>query len=362
MSLISFGKSIFLKLISKKKVRFIPNLIEPKFLILMNQNIGDFIVCSPILKNIKLASPKSQIHVLANEVNKDLALENPNIDNVVIYKNKWQKLFPMLLGLRKENFDIAIELEAKVVTKVIILLKIINAKCILAVSKTEGRYGMNPNDVLPYDFYTNYKLKHQRDTCLDILRLMNIKCLDKSYDVYYKNHHKQKVVSYLASFDSTSVFIALNIAGSSKNNKISPADVHKIILGLYASKKNIVIILLHKPSDREDISNLIPDEASSFAFLSYPTQSILEAAALIDAMDLVISPDTSIVHIACALNKPLVSIYTANKNNFDKWYPISSSNKVIFSEHISSLESLDISKIIDSSLNLLSNNSRYLGH
>jgi ADP-heptose:LPS heptosyltransferase len=78
------------------------------FLILMNQNIGDAVVCSPILREIKLAYPNSEIHVLASSTNKDLAHINPNIDKVIIYQNKWHKLIPILLSFRKESFDVAI--------------------------------------------------------------------------------------------------------------------------------------------------------------------------------------------------------------------------------------------------------------
>ena len=185
MNFSNYIKIRFLKVISRHKVRPLVLSSSPKILILMNQKIGDMIVCSPILREIKSAYPYADIHVISSEVNKDLALSSPYVDKVYVYKNQWQKLLPLLLSLRKLNFDVAIELEYKVISRIIILLKIINPNCILSVSKSEGRYGMDPQTIMPYDYYTNPNLIHQRDTCLDILRLLNINCKNKSYDVFY---------------------------------------------------------------------------------------------------------------------------------------------------------------------------------
>ena len=93
---------------------------------------------------------------------------------------------------------------------------------------------------------------------------------------------------------------------------------------------NIIVILLHKPDDRDWVSKLTPHETSSYTFPSYPTESVLDLAAIIDNLDLIISPDTSIVHMACAFNKPLVAIYRKHMKLFEIWRPISNCNYVVF--------------------------------
>jgi hypothetical protein len=136
-----------------------------------------------------------------------------------------------LLKLRRYDFDVAVELEAKIVTRVILMLRIINPKCILSVSKREGRYGIEPQEFFSYDLYTDDKLNHQRDTCLDILRLMHIKFTNKSYDVFYSKQKKIKALSFISSFDESKIIIALNTKGSGYENEIHSADVLKIIEG-----------------------------------------------------------------------------------------------------------------------------------
>ena len=355
MNFSNYIKIKFLKAISRHKVRPLVLSSSPKFLILMNQKIGDMVVCSPILREIKSAYPLADIHVMASEVNKELALSNLYVDKVHVYKNQWQKLLPILFSLRKLNFDVAIELEYKVISRIIILLKIVNPNCILSVSKSEGRYGMDPQAIMPYDYYTNPNLTHQRDTCLDILRLLNINCKNKSYDVFYSEKNKLDALTFLSLFESSKTIIGLNIEGSNDEKKISNEDVKKIIFGLHAIDKNIIIILLHKPDDKDWINRLIPNEASLYVFPSYPTESILDLAAIIDSLDLIISPDTSIVHMACAFNKPLVAIYRNHMPLFKIWHPISDFNYVVFSDYEDSLKSIDVDSIVNKTSKLMQN-------
>jgi len=354
MSIKIILKSYFLKFLGNHQIKKIQLNDSPKFLILMHQNIGDMIVCSPILREIKNAYPECNLQVIASQTNKEIALTNPYIDIVHIYKNKWNKLLPLLLKLRADHFDIAVELEAKIVTRVILMLRLIRPRCILSVSKREGRHGIEPKDFSPYDFYTDEKLNHQRDTCLDVLRLLNIRCANKNYDIFYLEKHKERAKSFLQNFNSQKIIVGLNITGSSDEKKIFDNDVDKIMSGLYSLSNNIVIILLYKPEYRQWIDRLISPEKSSYVFLSYPTESILDVAALVDFLDLLITPDTSLVHIACAFEKPLLAIYRKDKVAFEAWHPKSSNNRVVFSKNIDSLKSIDTEDIISKSSELIS--------
>ena len=345
-------KGRFLKFISKRKTRPVPQIQSPKFILLMHQSIGDMIVFSSLIREIKSGYQNPSIQVIASKKNIDIAKQNPYIDKVFLYENKWSKLFPLLLNLRSINFHYAIELEAKVVTRVILMLKIISPQCILSVSKREGRYGLKPQDVLPYDYYTNENLNHQSDTSLDILRLINIKVTDKSYDFFYSGKHRARAKLFFSKFDNQKT-IALNLAGSSNTRRFLDSDVEKILVGLRQIIDNLTIILLHEPKDIAFINQFINEENSTYVVASYPTISIMDVGALIDNVNLLITPDTSLVHIACALEVPLLAIYANDMETFDAWHPKSKCSQVIFSDYFDSLNNLNITSIINKSIELI---------
>ena len=52
------------------------------------------------------------------------------------------------------------------------------------------------------------------------------------------------------------------------------------------------------------------------------TETIRDSAAIIHHADLVVTPDTSIVHIACAYDKPQICVYR-DENELRLWRPLS---------------------------------------
>ena len=71
-----------------------------------------------------------------------------------------------------------------------------------------------------------------------------------------------------------------------------------------------------------------------YVYIPKKIESILDTAILIKKSDYVISPDTSIVHIASALNKKMITVYPPNGGKYGVdhlvWAPKSEYNKVIF--------------------------------
>ena len=57
-----------------------------------------------------------------------------------------------------------------------------------------------------------------------------------------------------------------------------------------------------------------------------PTASILPLLPIIEFSRLVITPDTALVHIACAYETPLIAVYSSDEALFQQWRPYSNPN------------------------------------
>ena len=79
-------------------------------------------------------------------------------------------------------------------------------------------------------------------------------------------------------------------------------------------------------------------------------------AALIKHLDLVITPDTSIVHIASAFNIPIVTIHEDNRDSYQLFAPTSKYCRTVFSEFSDRLDGYNVNKIIENSINLIAKN------
>ena len=68
---------------------------------------------------------------------------------------------------------------------------------------------------------------------------------------------------------------------------------------------------------------------------------------------MVISPDTSIVHIASAFNIPIVTIHEDNRDSYQLFAPTSKYSRTVFSEFSDRLDGYNVGKIIENSISLI---------
>ena len=87
--------------------------------------------------------------------------------------------------------------------------------------------------------------------------------------------------------------------------------------------------------------------------ISYKTNKILDVAALISKLNLIITPDTSIAHIASAFNKPVVTIHENNQDSYQLFAPISQLNRTVFSESKDSLNGFSLNLLLSYTFELI---------
>ena len=98
---------------------------------------------------------------------------------------------------------------------------------------------------------------------------------------------------------------------------------------------------------------MITELGLDFVIPSYTTETIIDVAALVEQLDLIITPDTSIVHIASSFDKPVVSIHENNKDSFRLWSPSSTLSKTIFATSRYGLVDYSVNDIVKSAVDIL---------
>ena len=68
---------------------------------------------------------------------------------------------------------------------------------------------------------------------------------------------------------------------------------------------------------------------------------------------MVITPDTSIVHIASAFNMPIVTIHEDNRDIYQLFALTSKYSRTVFSEFSDRLDGYNVGKIIENSISLI---------
>jgi lipopolysaccharide heptosyltransferase II len=103
-------------LIIRKILLFLPGLLIrnrtlidediKKILLLRHDRVGDMALSTPLFKAVKTRYPDAKITVLASESNRDILQNNPNVDEILIYKG----VRNFMNEVHKKDFDMAIDL------------------------------------------------------------------------------------------------------------------------------------------------------------------------------------------------------------------------------------------------------------
>ena len=324
-----------------------------KVLFFRYDRIGDMVITTPVFRELKLFCPEIKASVLASKTNQSVLTNNPYIENVYVnHKNNFLSDLKTLLILRKKNFDACIEFDHSVVPHAIIRLKIINPKIVISVSK-KGRYGVNGDELKLYDYFTEKsKDAHFRDIWLETLKPFGIKPKSNHYDLFCTDAQKQVAYNFISKFHDK-FLIGINLEGAVKGKKIEFKDLEEICRRLFYVHNNVQVIILSAPNNFKRVGEMIRKMDLDYVVQSFKTNTILDLAALIDNLDLIISPDTSVIHIASTYNKPIVSIHENNKDSFRLWSPTSTLSRTIFASSSYGLENYSVDDIVDSACDFL---------
>lgn len=159
---------------------------------------------------------------------------------------------------------------------------------------------------------------HISNKCIDLLEFMGIKTTEYNYVVHIPERNIKESEGLTKTLPGKKIVI-FNPFGGVAARFFSAEQITLILnhLSLYADKIHVVII--GEPSKIKEI------KATSNAIVnSYP--SFLTSAQLVKDSHLIITPDTSIVHLSRAFNKKMVCFYpfkmlSDTLNNADVWGP-----------------------------------------
>ena len=92
-----------------------------KILVIRLNEIGDLVLTTPVFKNLKVAFPKAQLHVLTKPKIDQILNGNKNIDKILNLNPKWLsrggkaswgEAVIFARTLRRERYDLVVELHA----------------------------------------------------------------------------------------------------------------------------------------------------------------------------------------------------------------------------------------------------------
>jgi len=287
--------------------------------------IGDMVVNSLMFREIKKVYPNIKIGIVARGAAIDIIKDNPNVDKIYEYYKDRKKIKDLALKIKEEKYDLLIDFSEMLRVNQMMLINLCGARINIGLDRKDWKLFD-----LSIESGKDFKwTEHITNRYLAYLIKLGLKKenIDISYDIYLKDEKKYETFFYKIKENKK---LILNPYGASKHKSFNIETLENIIT--YLKDKDIAIILVYFGDKYKELEFL--EKKYKSVYIPKKIESILNTAILIKKSDYVISPDTSIVHIASAFNKKMITVYPpkGGKYGIDHlvWAPKSKYNKVIF--------------------------------
>ena len=301
------------------------NSIKSILFLRYDGKIGDMIVNSLMFREIKKVYPDIKIGVVTRGAAIDIIKDNPNVDKIYEYYKDRKKIKDLALKIKEEKYDLLIDFSEMLRVNQMMLINLCGARINIGLDRKDWELFD-----LSIESGKNFKwTEHITNRYLAYLIKLGLKKenIDISYDIYLKDEKKYE--DFFNEIKENKKII-LNPYGASKHKSFNIETLENIIT--YLKDKDIAIILVYFGDKYKELEFL--EKKYKSVYIPKKIESILNTAILIKKSDYVISPDTSIVHIASAFNKKMITVYPpkGGKYGIDHlvWAPKSKYNKVIF--------------------------------
>ncbi len=275
-----------------------------RILMMRTDRLGDLILSLPAIYSIQKAYPDAEIEMVVNAHYRSLIEAIPKIHAVhSINTFCWtmQEIFSLVKDLRKKKYDLAINLLPGTDHLSAFLLCVVQAK--EKVGYAVGFQKWCVTKKIP----PAKEVKYERDLVLDILREIGVKTLTSKLQNPFLERSKERK-------RCKEHVIIIHPATSSDWRRHWPtAYYQRLVSRVIHEKNNVKILFTGTESENSGISKLIeginlPQEKKEKLINVAGETSIEELFSLVQSADVVLSPLTSITHIAVALGKPVVTL------------------------------------------------------
>ena len=290
-----------------------------KILLIKYRNIGDVLLVTPLIKNLKLFYPNAQIDIALNRGTEDMITLNPNISRVLVYNRehiKSQNLLQRILdeskfflSFRNNNYEIVINLTEG--DRGGLITKFINAPIKIGHPSKNWFLKNVYTQVLP-----NQNLRHTIETNLDPLKNLDIPIKNKKVNIYWTVKDDEVIDKEILNVHR---FIHIHPVSRWLFKCIDDKTMAKIID--YCEFELGFKVVLTGDSNTYEINKI--KSILKFCF-SKPLNlcgrlTLKQTAALNKRAKLFIGVDTAIMHISAANDIPVFAFF--GPSGADHWGP-----------------------------------------
>lgn len=280
-----------------------------KILVLQTAFIGDLIMSSPIFRALREIYPKAQIDVLVIPQSATILKYNPHIDNIYTFDKKngfFRKIIEFIKIIKifkKQRYDVGISIQSSYTSALILLLSGIKQRIGYKRLKFSTHKVQLPKGL------------HNRQRVLHLLRPLTDRNFIDETEIFISEKEINKANEILKEHCSDKTVKIAIAPGSVWETKKWPRDYYieltKLLIQVHCD-----IIFIGSSDERKLCDEIIENSGNKRAYNYAGKLNLLESAALISKMDLLICNDSAPLHIGNAVGTDVFAFFGPTVRQF----------------------------------------------
>lgn len=295
-----------------------------KILVMRYRFIGDTLLLIPFLKQLRAAYPDAVIDVLVGPNSGELLTYCPYINELITYDTTRKHRYE--IGESKKSFWYYVKLlRNKHYDKAYVLKRSFSSALLAFLAGILKRIGFN-TEARGFLLTTRVdyaRERHERETFLDVLRADNIPVLDEPpQPEFWLSPAEIGVAQNIMQPYGNCRNILVSLSSSNRGKEWPEQHALTLIQKLLDDPK-VMLHAIGAPSDQAQYEHIKRQLSVNLAarLQNWCGQfSLLESMAFLKHMNQVIGVDSGILHMASAMNVPVVALFGPMDER--KWQPL----------------------------------------
>ncbi len=284
--------------------------------------LGDMMVSSMLINRVRKAYPHLKIGLITLPRSKELFKYNQDI-NVL---KTWLPITLPILAIteRLRGWDLLADLNDEPSRRSLLALKLINPKQSMAFknAKSEKVFDLTISTLQKEKSHVLERLNvYLKAFGITENKLKPFVSLKKGY-LNFTEEKQRKIIG------KNGIIIALNISAGHESRYWAIDKWEMLAKSLLEVSPRIYLRIINAVGDKK-LGLGLRAKLPADRILKAGGNSLNEFLTVIAASDMLVSPDTSAVHAACAFDVPVLGLYPEPYWNFISWKPLGKKNNAI---------------------------------
>ncbi|MBM4161610.1 MAG: glycosyltransferase family 9 protein [Ignavibacteria bacterium] len=298
-----------------------------KILFVRQDRIGDVLISTPLIYALKSRYPAAVVDFLLSSNNHFVLAHEPLVRKRWVYRKSAASALRLIRSIRREQYDFVIDLMDNPST---------TSTLICALAGGRWNVGLSKQNEYAYDVAVpllSRKETHIVDRLAVLLTVFGISPEKEKLEVRYvpAADSRRFAQTFFQQRDLRDRFvIGLNVSPAGGVRFWGIQNFRALIQRLLGQFPELPILVLYQPRDKEQAENIA--ESFKRVVLSPRTDSFDQFAALVQLIGILVTPDTSAVHLAAAFHIPSVVLYVQSNKDLRIWEPYGSPSETIVTD------------------------------